>query len=100
MAMPADRALLWPILIPVAAALILGTTYSFGTLLVFPALLGAVLTAMGWLLWVVVSGITAFWRRKWRRAASLIVALVLFAPAVWLCARSGDYVHLAIMLPY
>jgi hypothetical protein len=95
-----DRPLVWPILIPVTTALLIGTAFSFGgALALLVAFLGTLIIAV-WLVWVAASAVWCLWHRSWQRAASLIVALVLFFPAGFGCVRAGDYIHLALTFPY
>ena len=95
-----DRPLVWPILIPVTTALLIGTAFSFGGALGFIAALLGTPTVGVWLVWVAASAVWCLWHRSWRRAASLIVALALFLPTGFGCLHAGDYIHLALALPY
>jgi hypothetical protein len=96
----ADHILLWPIAIPLVAALLVSVVYAFSVNDgVFAALLGMLIVG-AWVVWVVVWLIRSLCLRLWKPTASLVIALLMLCPVVWSCLRASDYIHLALMLPY
>jgi hypothetical protein len=53
-----------------------------------------------WTLAVLSSTARALSRRNWKRATALPCVLPVALALVFIGARAGDYIHLAIMLPY
>jgi hypothetical protein len=96
---PIDRAIIWPASIPIVAALVVSTAYSFDTLSLLAICLGA-LTICGWVIGIVLASGLAVWRRAWRRLASLAAMLICAGPAMGASMIAGDYIHLLLGLPY
>jgi hypothetical protein len=95
-----DRFAVYTGLLPLLTAAIVGILSSFRPMS------GLLLRPIGFmvlLIWAISSTFRAVrpgWRRCWRRTSSLVVLLVAIWPAVgFLTFRSGDFVHLAVMLP-
>lgn len=98
-----------PIVIPVAAALFAGATFS---LLQVPFFEGAwvwfglaciLLGVPAFLIWLaarLVHLIAAALRRLWRLAFSQLVSMVVVLPLVVVALFVGPYVHFAMSLPY
>jgi hypothetical protein len=97
---PVSSILRW-LSIPLAIAVLASTVKSFieGPWWILAALFGA-LVLIGWTVVLLASTIRALFRRNWKRAAFLPCVFVCSLPLFFVGARSGDYVHLAVMYPY
>jgi len=96
---PTDRVIIWPASIPIVAALVVSTAYSFNTLSLLSIFLGALIVC-GWGIGILVATGLAMWRRAWRRVASLVAMLICVGPAMGASLIAGDYIHLLLALPY
>ncbi|MCB8883966.1 hypothetical protein ACELLULO517_27235 [Acidisoma cellulosilytica] len=97
---PIDQLIVWPIIIPLAAILLLGITGSLGSVLFFPVSLITIPIILAWLFFVLATGISCLWRRSWKRGMSLVGAFVIFWPMAYGCSRASDYFALAVAYPY
>jgi hypothetical protein len=95
-----DRFLIWPLWIPIAAALVFTTAWSFGSGFEFLALILGAPVICGWLICMPVAAGLAVWRRAWRRFTSLVAILVCAVPATVASLMAGDHIHLLLAVPY
>jgi hypothetical protein len=95
-----DTFIIWPLVIPIAAAIAVATCVSFSSALSILALMLGALIIFGWLICMLGAICSAGWRRAWLRLASLLATLVLALPATPISMIAGDYVHFALALPY
>lgn len=89
-----------PLYAPLAAALIIGTAYSFIPGLGLLCFGVGSLTAVVWLGTMLFRIVRAARRRLWRRALSLLAILVGIWPLMGAAFLAGDYVHLGLAYPY
>lgn len=59
-----------------------------------------ILAVLAWAVTLLAFAVRAAFRRDWKTSATLLVAFVCSLPLMLLGARSGDYIHLAVMSPY
>ena len=95
-----DHVLAWPVLIPVATAVVVSTAVSFSALWDLLALLLGFIVICGWLVWLFAAIAYAGWRHTWRRLASLLAILVVAIPATAAATNVCDYLHFLLALPY
>jgi hypothetical protein len=92
--------LLRPAYVPVGAALVVGTAYSFSPQFGSVWFVLGLLVASVWLFRMFVRIASAAKHRLWRRAISLFAIFVCVWPVMGAALFAGDYIHLGLAYPF
>jgi hypothetical protein len=95
-----DRFRFRPLYPPIAAALVIGTAYSFIPMLGLLCFGIGLVAAIVWLASMLLRIVGAARRRLWRKAVSLVAILVCIWPLMGAALIAGDYIHLGLAYPY
>lgn len=95
-----DKFAICPILLPLAIALVAGTTFSLSPITGFLFLFAGLMTLIVWAVVISILIVSAARRHAWRRAISLFAILVVVWPAILPLLAAGDYLHLVLLYPY
>ncbi len=92
--------MVWPIWIPVATGLSVGTPTSFSGMMSFLGPFLGFLIISYWLIGLLAGISIALWKRRWRNVGSLAAILICAGPLMAASMLAGDYVHFVLALPY